>query len=168
MDEEGKTKDTLHEENIEPTNEEKKYLSYDDEPEEKETTPHIVQRSVKCGWNWGAFMFGWIYGIFNRSWICLVTLIPPIAEWLTGNYFPSWIALIFCIICGVVGERTSYENYMSSKEPFDIKKWKKHQHVWDVVGFIVTILWIVSLAFMCGLFLRLYTVGMGSWIALLA
>lgn len=122
---------------------------------ENNTQNTVTNRPVTCGWNWGPFMFGWIYGIFNRSWICLITLIPPVAAWLIGRPFPAWIALILSIVCGIVGEQSSYDNYINSKDQFDQKKWKKHQHVWDVIGFVFAILWIVGLAFITGMLLTL-------------
>lgn len=153
MNEEEKTKDILHEEEVNPTNEEKEYLIYD-KAQMEEGSSQNTQRPVKCSWNWGAFIFGWIYGIFNKSWICLITLIPPVAQWFIGKPFPWWISYVLLVICGILGEQFSYDNYLHSKNMFDVKAWKKRQRRWDIVGFAFAVLWLVGLAFLAGLLLN--------------
>lgn len=115
----------------------------------EESTPALTRRPVRCGWNWGPFAFGWIYGLFNKSWICLITLIPAAVSWLINKPFPSWITFILFIVCGVIGEEQSYKNNLSNPG-FDVRKWKKNQRGWDLAGAIVTALMVVIAVFWIG------------------
>ena len=80
-------------------------------------------------WNWGAFLLGWIWGIFNNVYWTLIALIPiPL------------VGLIVAIIAGVKGTRQSWEN--GKWQDGDIDAFKKKQKGWMIAGFIV---WGVSL-----------------------
>ena len=35
-----------------------------------------VPEQPKLGWNWGAFMFNWIWGVGNRCYLPLLSLVP--------------------------------------------------------------------------------------------
>jgi hypothetical protein len=38
------------------------------------------------GWNWGAFLLGWIWGIKNRTWVALWTFVPIVG--IPGDVHP--------------------------------------------------------------------------------
>ena len=40
--------------------------------------PAIQLSDTVKGWNWGAFLLTWIWGIRNRVWISLFALIPVV------------------------------------------------------------------------------------------
>lgn len=75
-------------------------------------------------WNWGAFLLGWIWGVFNNVYWTLIALIPiPLC------------ALIVNIIVGIKGTRQAWEN--GNWKVADYQRFKKKQHQWAVAGFIV-------------------------------
>lgn len=56
-------------------------------------------------WNWGAFFANWIWGIGNRTYSALLTLIPLV----------GWI---FAFVLGVKGSEWAWQN----------KRWKSVDH----------------------------------------
>ncbi len=54
--------------------------------------PHEVKR-----FSWGAFFFGWIWGLFNKSYLTLIGLAVPVLTFV--------IALILGIFAGLVNEK---------------------------------------------------------------
>ena len=38
------------------------------------------------GWNWGAFLLNWIWGLFNRTYIALLMLIPSLVAGLVAGF----------------------------------------------------------------------------------
>lgn len=85
------------------------------------------------GWNWGAFMFNWIWGIGNKSYLPLIALIPG-------------FGLIWAIICGAMGNKWAWQN--SHYDDFKIfkavqKTWNRAglvQFILVIAGFILTLL----------------------------
>lgn len=72
-------------------------------------------------WNWGAFFLGWLWGLFNKSYWALLTLIPiP----FFGN---AW-----AIICGIKGNEWAWEN----KKWESIEQFKTIQRKWVLYGVI--------------------------------
>jgi hypothetical protein len=111
----------------------------------------IVPKSVANRFNWGAFGFGWIWGIFNKTWITLIllainlvvnsvfsTIIPQ--EQLKTN--PSLLlqVLPFCLIFlvvsfaiqiwfGIKGNTWAWQN----KRWRNIEHFHKIQKRWAIV-----------------------------------
>ncbi|MBQ8938915.1 MAG: FHA domain-containing protein [Paludibacteraceae bacterium] len=98
-------------------------------------TPQCLNR-----WNWGAFCFGWIWGIGNGVYWPLITLIP---------YVGQVAALIIVFILGANGSRYAWEKYTGSAADFDAK-----QHSWAVAGGIY-ILIVVIVSFVAGIAIAL-------------
>lgn len=69
------------------------------------------------GWNWGAFLFGWIWGVGNEVWISLLCFIP---------YFGA----IWHIVLGVNGNRWAWEN----KRWDSVEQFHKTQRKWAIWG----------------------------------
>lgn len=79
-------------------------------------------------WNWGAFFWGWIWGIGNGVYWPLVTLIP---------YVGQLASIIIIFILGANGSRYAWDNFSGSAAEFDAK-----QHRWAVaagIAFLVSI-----------------------------
>ncbi|MFH0920501.1 MAG: zinc ribbon domain-containing protein [Fibrobacterota bacterium] len=74
--------------------------------------------------SWGAFWFGWIWGLFNGTYIALLTLLLP---------------FIFNVILLIKGRQWAWEN----------KKWdsaadfERVQRLWGIWGWILTLAAIV-------------------------
>jgi hypothetical protein len=88
----------------------------------KKETPDIIKR-----WNWGAFVFGWIWGIFNSVWIALLTLIP-------------FVNIVMIFVLGAKGNQWAWEK----SESTDVDAFLRFQRKWNIAaavwaGFIVLI-----------------------------
>lgn len=69
------------------------------------------------GWNWGAFLLGPIWGIFNRVWISLLAFIP-------------FVGLVMAFVLGAKGGQWSWK-----QKPWkDIKHFKRAQLNWAIAG----------------------------------
>lgn len=85
--------------------------------------PAVSERELNK-WNWGAFLLGWIWGVFNNVYWTLIALIPiPL------------IGLIVNIIAGIKGTRQSWENGKWRDE--DFAEFAKKQRGWAIAGFII-------------------------------
>ncbi|MBM3150297.1 MAG: ribonuclease G [Chloroflexi bacterium] len=76
------------------------------------------------GWNWGAFLMSWIWGIGNKVWIALLALI---------------LGIIMSIVLGIKGNEWAWR----SKTWNSVEHFKKTQRTWAVVGIILLVLGIV-------------------------
>ncbi len=75
-------------------------------------TPREIQ-----GWNWGAFLLHWIWGISNTVWIALLALIP-------------FVGFIMAIVLGVKGSEWAWQ----SKRWDSIEHFKRTQRTWAKWG----------------------------------
>lgn len=64
-------------------------------------------------WNWGAFYFGWLWGVCNGVYWPLIIFIP---------YIGQLAALVICFILGANGSRYAWENFKGSATEFDAKQ----------------------------------------------
>jgi hypothetical protein len=65
------------------------------------------------GWNWGAFFFGWLWGICNNVWIALLEFIP-------------YVGIVMCIVLGVKGNKWAWQ-----KKRWDsIEHFQRTQRTW--------------------------------------
>lgn len=91
-------------------------------------------------WNWGAFFFGWIWGVFNKVYISLVQLVTSlIASGLAliglGLISPlfSLASLGLAIWLGVKGSRMAWDNGAYR----NIEHFRSVRHGWNVAAAIV-------------------------------
>lgn len=87
------------------------------------------------GWNWGAFLMTWIWGIKFKVWVSLLALIPPISY-----------AMPF--VLGACGTKMAWKNgKWESVEQFkkEQKKWVWYACALLVVEIILFIIIMVSL-----------------------
>ena len=81
--------------------------------------PSAVVPSELQGWNWGAFLLTWIWGIGNRVWWALLALIPiPI------------VGLAMAIILGLKGNEWAWQ----SKKWESIERFRRTQRIWMYWG----------------------------------
>jgi hypothetical protein len=80
------------------------------------------------GWNWGAFLLGWIWGIKNRTWVALWTFIPIVA-----------IPVMF--ILGARGSEWAWRN----RQWESVEEFKRAQRRWSWYGLAVTLLGVALL-----------------------
>ena len=79
-------------------------------------------------WNWGAFMFNYVWGIGHRTYLPLLVLIP-------------FFNLVWVFICGAKGNQWAWKNgnYGSAEE------FMKMQESWNRAGFVSFIITIAVL-----------------------
>ncbi len=65
------------------------------------------------GWNWGAFFFNWIWGLFNGTFIALLTLVPCV----------GWV-MVF--VLGIKGNEWAWRN----KKWESVERFKQVQRYW--------------------------------------
>lgn len=80
-------------------------------------------------WSWGAFFWGWIWGIGNGVYWPLITLIP---------YVGQVAALIIAFVLGANGNRYAWDKFTGSAAEFDEK-----QHNWAVAAGICFLICII-------------------------
>ena len=87
-----------------------------------------------AGWNWGAFLLGWVWGLGNRTYIALLSLIPL-------------VNIAFAFVLGWKGSRWAWRN----------KQWNSPEHFlwaqrsWTIWGVIIQ-----GSSLLAGAFLRLF------------
>ena len=80
-------------------------------------------------WSWGAFYWGWIWGIGNGVYWPLITLIP---------YVGQVAAIIIAFVLGANGNRYAWDKFTGTAAEFDEK-----QHNWAVAAGICFLICIV-------------------------
>jgi hypothetical protein len=70
-------------------------------------------------WNWGAFYFGWAWGVGNKAYLALLTLVPCF------NF-------IWMFFCGALGNQWAWK----SGEFKDVEQFMAVQRTWNRAGFI--------------------------------
>ena len=84
----------------------------------------VVPHELK-GWNWGAFLLTWIWGISNEVWLALLALIPiPI------------IGLAVAIVLGIKGNEWAWR----SKKWDSIEHFRRTQRIWLIWGIVALFL----------------------------
>ncbi len=91
------------------------------------------------GWNWGAFLLTWIWGIGNNVWIALIALagLIPYVGWV--------IRIVMAIVLGVHGNEWAWQ-----KKRWDsIEHFRKTQRTWIKWGvgmLVLQLLLMISIA----------------------
>jgi hypothetical protein len=72
------------------------------------------------GWNWGAFLLNWIWGIGNNTFIALLTLVP-------------FVGFFMIFVLGAKGNRWAWQNGRWDS----VEHFKRVQRRWAIAGFAV-------------------------------
>ena len=92
----------------------------------------VERPSDVSGLSWGAFFWGWIWGLFNGTYIALLTLVPVI------NIVMAFVLLF-------KGRQWAWEN----KQWESLEAFNRSQRRWAISGLILTVLvFILSMKFM--------------------
>lgn len=83
------------------------------------------------GWNWGAFLLTWIWGIGNQVWWGLLALIPI-----------GFVQLGVAIYLGVKGNELAWQ----ARKYESVAQFKETQKKWAIAGLIVFIVQIILIA----------------------
>lgn len=90
-----------------------------------------VPNEIK-GWNWGAFFFNWIWGVFNGVYWPLVLIIVNFIP-----YVGPLISLGICIALGINGSEWAWK----AKTWSSVAEFKRVQHKWTMAG-----VWILGIS----------------------
>jgi Cytochrome oxidase complex assembly protein 1 len=71
-------------------------------------------------WNWGAFLFNWIWGIGNNTYIALLALIPV-------------VGIVMMFVLGAKGSRWAWRNGRWDS----VEHFKRVQRKWAIWGFVI-------------------------------
>ncbi len=81
------------------------------------------------GWSWGAFLWNWIWAIFNNTWIGLLALIPG-------------VNLVMIFVLGAKGREWAWKN----KKWDSVEHFNRVQRKWSLWG-----IWLVVIGFVLAL-----------------
>jgi len=104
------------------------------------------------GWNWGAFLLTWIWGIGHNVWIALVALggLIPYVGWI--------ISIVMAIVLGARGNEWAWQ-----KKKWDsIESFRKTQRTWMWYGvgmLIVQTLLVISVTILIVSLIMIATAG---------
>ena len=103
----------------------------------KDTTSQVEEELSK--WNWGAFFFGWLWGIFNKVYIALVQLVVVVFTIVLNVMGLKTIAPLFSLISlglsiwlGMKGSRMAWEN----RNYRNLEHFREVRHNWNVAAAI--------------------------------
>jgi hypothetical protein len=78
------------------------------------------------GWNWGAAGLGWVWGIFNNTWLAFLEFIP-------------YLGIAWWIVLGIKGSEWAWQNKKwESVEQF--KRYQKKWNNWGIIFFVIGII----------------------------
>lgn len=100
-----------------------------------------IQTERELGrWNWGAFYFGWIWGVFNKVYVSLVQLVISILSFAFTVMGLGIVAPIFGLInigisiwLGVKGSQMAWDNGAYR----NLEHFRTSRHNWNVAAAIV-------------------------------
>lgn len=91
-------------------------------------------------WNWGAFFFGWIWGVFNKVYVSLVQLVVGVLSFAFTIMGLAIISPIFSLInigisiwLGVKGSRMAWDNGAYR----NLEHFRSSRHNWNVAAAVV-------------------------------
>lgn len=90
-------------------------------------SPTVGNPDAPRGWNWGAFFFSWIWGIFNKVWISLLAFVPG-------------VGIIMPFVLGFKGTEWAWKASGGTKT---VDEFRTNQHRWAVAGFTVLVVVLV-------------------------
>jgi len=84
-------------------------------------------------WNWGAFYFGWLWGVCNGVYWPLIVFIP---------YLGQVAALIISIILGANGSRYAWEKFTGTATEFDARQdsWANAAGICFIITIIIGVI----------------------------
>ena len=94
----------------------------------------VVPEEIK-GWSWGAFLWGWVWGLGNKTYIALWTLVPIV----------NWV-MVFVV--GYKGNEWAWRN----KEWVNIEEFKQVQRSWSKWGLILLVVFPIVMIFLLVLY----------------
>lgn len=85
-------------------------------------------------WNWGAFMFNMFWGVGNKTYLPLLTIIPV-------------FNIVWMFFCGALGNGWAWKKGDYANTPEGIAEFKKVQASWNRAGIFAFIIAMIGLIF---------------------
>ncbi len=79
-------------------------------------------------WNWGAFMFNWVFGFANKAWLCFLCFVPL-------------LNIVWVFVSGVKGEKWAWESGEFANE----QAFRATMRSWNRAGLLTFIITVVVL-----------------------
>jgi serine/threonine-protein kinase len=124
---------------------------------------HLFDASFKVpkeiqGWNWGAFFLPGFWSITNQVWVGLISWADLSLITLPLTLGMTWP--IMAVILGIKGNEWAWK----SRRWNSIKEFKRHQRLWAIAGFLLTMIFLIliSLIVVSVLALGMFSWGMGG------
>lgn len=87
----------------------------------------VIPQEIR-GWNWGAFLLNWIWGVSNSVWIALLALIP-------------YVGFVMSIVLGVKGNKWAWQR----KKWDSVEHFKRTQRTWAKWGLVLGIIMLIAI-----------------------
>lgn len=84
-------------------------------------------------WNWGAFMFNWIFGFANKAWLCFLCFVPL-------------LNIVWVFVSGAKAEKWAWESGEFENEKCfraAMKSWNRAGLLTFIITVVVAVLYIV-------------------------
>jgi hypothetical protein len=94
----------------------------------------VVPPEIATGFNWGAFLMNWIWGLGHSVWIALVALVVGFVPVIGGV-----VSLGFCIYLGMKGNELAWRNRRFES----IEQFRAVQAAWTKWGIILLVVGVV-------------------------
>lgn len=107
-------------------------------------TEVVREEKARVGWNWGAFMMPFQFGIGNKAYLCLLTIVPLL------NFI--WI-----FVAGFNGAKWAYE----SGEFNTVAEFNASMRTWNRAGLVTFIITVVVLVLYFAFFATLLSSILG-------
>lgn len=81
------------------------------------------------GWSWGAFGFGWIWGIRFKVWLAFLTFVPGLSA-------------IWIFVLGMKGREWAWKNLGTDNAEdlqVSLKNWDKWGLIWTIASLVITV-----------------------------
>jgi hypothetical protein len=85
----------------------------------------VIPEEIK-GWNWGAMMMNWVWGLFNGTFIALLMFVP-------------FVNFVMFFILGAKGNEWAWRN----KKWDSVEHFKSVQRKWAIAGLIILVVGVV-------------------------
>ncbi|OYT90748.1 MAG: ribonuclease G [Burkholderiales bacterium PBB3] len=82
----------------------------------------IVPEEIK-GWNWGAMLMNWVWGLFNGTFIALLMFVP-------------FVNFVMFFMLGAKGNEWAWRN----KKWDSVEHFKSVQRKWAIAGLVILVL----------------------------
>ena len=89
--------------------------------------------------SWGAFAFGWVYGLFNKSWLCFLSLLPAVLSTFAGIAVPGIVKFIIALYIGFNAQKWSAKSSIDAHSD----RWYARQAAWNTFGLVWLILKVI-------------------------